>query len=48
MLVISLYWLAAQQQTNRYEHQKSHTLYPEFSVECSELTPGFQNAQEVA
>ena len=40
MPVISLYWFAAQ--------QKPRSIYSKFSVELSELTPSFQNPQEVA
>ena len=47
MPVISLYWFAAQQ-TSTLRHQKSHSIYSKFSVELSELTPNFQNPQEVA
>ena len=48
MPIISLYWFAAQQQTSTYNRQKSRTNYSKFSVEWSELTPSFQNPQEVA
>ena len=43
-----LYWFAAQQQTIILRHQKSRSIYSKFSVELSELTPSFQNPQEVA
>ena len=48
MLVISLYWFAAQQQTSTYRRQKSCSIQSKFSVEWSELTTSFQNPQEVA
>ena len=48
MPVISLYWFAEQQQTSALRRQKSGSIYSKFSVEWSELTPSFQNLQEVA
>ena len=48
MPVISMYWFAAQQQTSTYQRQKYRPIYSKFSVEQSELTPSFQNLQEVA
>ena len=42
-----MYWFAAQQQTSTYRRQKSRSIYSKFSVELSELTPSFQNPQEV-
>ena len=48
MPVISLYRFAAQQQTSTLRRQKSCYIYSKFSVELSELTPSFQNPQEVA
>ena len=48
MPVISLYWFAAQQQTSTLRRQKYRSIYSKFSVELSELTPRFQNPQEVA
>ena len=48
MPVISLYWFAAQQQTSTCRLQKSHSIYSKFSVEEIEVTPSFQNPQEVA
>ena len=47
MRVISLYWFAAQQQTSACRRQASGSFYSKFSVEWSELTPSFQNRQEV-
>ena len=47
MTVISLYRFAAQQQISTYRGQKPHSICPKFSVEWSELTPSFQNLQEV-
>ena len=41
MLVISLYWFAAQQQTSTTRPEKSGSVYSKFSVKESELTPGF-------
>ena len=43
-----MYWFAVQQQTSTYRRQKSRSIYSKFSVELSELTPSFQNPQEVA
>ena len=48
MLVISLYWFAAEQQANRSRRQKSHSIYSKFGVPKNELTPRFQNQQELA
>ena len=48
MPVISVYWFAAQQQTSTCRRQKSRSIYSKFSVEENELTPSFQNSQEVA
>ena len=41
MLVISRYWFVTQQQTSTSRQQKSGSVYSNFSVEESELTPGF-------
>ena len=45
--VISLCWFAAQQQTSTCRPQKSQSIYSKFSLEENELTPSFQNPQEV-
>ena len=36
--LISLYWFAAQQQTNAFRRQKVGLFYPEFSAEFNELS----------
>ena len=48
MLVVSLYWFATQEQTGTCRRQKFRSIYSKFSVEENELTPSFQNPQEVA
>ena len=48
MPVISLYWFVAQQQTSTCRRRKSRSIYSKFSVEENELTPSFQDPQEVA
>ena len=48
MPAISLYWFATQQQISTCRRQKSCSIYLKFDVEWSELTPSFQNPQEVA
>ena len=48
MPVISLYWFAAQHETGTYQRKKSRSIYSKLSMEWSELTPSFQNLQEVA
>ena len=41
-------WFAMQQQTSRYRRGKFRAIHSRFSVKRSELTPIFQNLQEVA
>ena len=48
MSVISVYWFAVQQQTSTERFQKSRSFYSKFSAEENELTPSFQNPQEMA
>ena len=43
-----MYWFAGQQQTSTCRHEKSRSIYSKISVEQNELTPSFQNPQEVA
>ena len=43
-----MYWFAVQQQTSTRRQQKSRSIYSKCSVEENELTPSFQNPQEVA
>ena len=48
MPATSVYWFAMQQQTTTRRRQKSHFIYSEFRVEENELTPSFQNPQQMA
>ena len=41
MVVLSLYWFGAQQQTSGSRRQKSGSVWLKFNVEESEVTPGF-------
>ena len=48
MLVIPLYWFAAQQQNSSLRRQK-YSLFPsKFSVESNEYVPSFYKEQKVA
>ena len=48
MPVISVYWLAAQQQASTCRRQKSRSIYSKFNAEDNELTPSFQDPEEMA
>ena len=41
MLVISVYWFAALQQTSTCRRRKFRSIYSKFSIEKNELTPSF-------
>ena len=48
MLVISVYWFAAQKQTATHTRERSPSTSSKFCVEENELTPSFQNPPELA
>ena len=47
MLVILVYWFAAQEQISKYIRQKSRSIFWTFSVEENELIPSFENPLEL-
>ena len=48
MPTTSLCWFAVRQQTSTLKHQKARSIYTRISVGLSDLSPSFQNLQEVA
>ena len=48
MPVISVYWLAAQQQTNKSKRRNYGSIYSSFCLEENQLSPSFQKRYEVS